>query len=771
VQTINKSLIRKVKRHDRIARWIITLAGVTIIASVVAILLLIVSVTFPLFQGANAEVKAKTALPHGLSAKDVLSLGVDYVELGRYAGIDSLTAYILTEDGNFTFLDLLGHKPESRTPEKVSSDQPIDSTGNLIVLGRERAVPPHGSKAQTLRFVERFAGSMYSLLWSDGSISLVEAELTPQFDEMGRRSVKYALHTRAELPPDAEPLPLKAIVRLSEDGTTTCVKLLPENKIAIAQKKVAENLLGEIESKTAQLLIQEGIPGPISAMTMDRMGKTLYAGTTNGCLVRWELSNDGRIDYSEIVRAFRDDRAITSLSMVFGDASLAVGDAAGEVTTWFEIRAENSRKLRLIHHLSKHDLAVNDILPSSRDKSLISLGGEGSVNLDYTTSGKHLLTMAGPESLSKIGYAPRGNALIGLDNRNRLVVWKIDCPHPEISFGTLFGKLQYEGYSEPAYKWQTTGDEPKFSLVPIIFGTFKSTLYAMCFAVPLALFGAVYVSNFTTPGFKRAIKPIVEIMAAVPSVVIGFLILLWLAPLMGKWLLAVFAGTVTLPVTFIIFLILWQQIRKLDRARRLENGYEFLVLIPVIAIGALLAAWMAHPLEVWLFQGNFKQWLFDVTRKPYDPLNSLVVAFGLGFAIIPIIFSIAEDALSNIPHSLTAASMVMGASRWQTLWRIVLPSASPGIFAAVMIGFGRAVGETMIVFMATGNTPILDLSPFNGFRTLSANIAVEITEAPVNGTLYRVLFLCAVLLFLLTFLLNTLAELVRQHLRKRYGRY
>jgi phosphate transport system permease protein len=105
------------------------------------------------------------------------------------------------------------------------------------------------------------------------------------------------------------------------------------------------------------------------------------------------------------------------------------------------------------------------------------------------------------------------------------------------------------------------------------------------------------------------------------------------------------------------------------------------------------------------------------------------------------------------------------------VWRVVLPSASPAIFAAVMIGFGRAVGETMIVFMATGNTPLLDWSPFNGFRTLSANIAVEISEAPRDGTLYRVLFLCAVLLFLLTFVLNTVAELVRQHLRKKYGRY
>ena len=100
---------------------------------------------------------------------------------------------------------------------------------------------------------------------------------------------------------------------------------------------------------------------------------------------------------------------------------------------------------------------------------------------------------------------------------------------------------------------------------------------------------------------------------------------------------------------------------------------------------------------------------------------------------------------------------------------MVLPTASPGIFAGIIIGFGRAVGETMIVLMATGNTPILDWSPFNGMRTLSANIAVEIPEAPVGGTLYRVLFLSAVLLLLLTSILNTMAELIRQHLRNKYG--
>ncbi len=152
----------------------------------------------------------------------------------------------------------------------------------------------------------------------------------------------------------------------------------------------------------------------------------------------------------------------------------------------------------------------------------------------------------------------------------------------------------------------------------------------------------------------------------------------------------------------------------------------------------------------------------------YDQRNCLVVGLAMGFAVIPIIFTIAEDAFSAVPSSLTAASLALGASRWQTAIRVVVPTASPGVFSAVMIGLGRAIGETMIVLMATGNTPIMDWSPFNGMRTLSANIAVEIPEAPVGGTLYRVLFLSALLLFALTFALNTVAEIVRQRLRDRY---
>ena len=141
----------------------------------------------------------------------------------------------------------------------------------------------------------------------------------------------------------------------------------------------------------------------------------------------------------------------------------------------------------------------------------------------------------------------------------------------------------------------------------------------------------------------------------------------------------------------------------------------------------------------------------------------------MGFAVIPIIFTMCEDALSSVPQHLSSASLALGASKWQTAVRVILPTASPGIFSAIMIGLGRAVGETMIVLMATGNTPVMDFSIFQGMRTLSANIAVEMPESEVASTHYRVLFLAALVLFAFTFIFNTMAEIVRQRLRRKYS--
>ena len=185
---------------------------------------------------------------------------------------------------------------------------------------------------------------------------------------------------------------------------------------------------------------------------------------------------------------------------------------------------------------------------------------------------------------------------MALDTAGQLTAWRCAAAHPETSWRTLFGLVHYEGYDRPSFTWQTTGGddfEPKYSLVPLLFGTLKGTFYALLFAVPLALWSAMYTAHFTTPAFKKTVKPIVEIMAAVPSVVIGFLVALWLAPILEKWIIAVFLSMATIPAVFLAFMLCWQFVRRYDLAKRVENGYEFIALAPVILAGIVLAAALA----------------------------------------------------------------------------------------------------------------------------------------------------------------------------------
>jgi phosphate transport system permease protein len=256
----------------------------------------------------------------------------------------------------------------------------------------------------------------------------------------------------------------------------------------------------------------------------------------------------------------------------------------------------------------------------------------------------------------------------------------------------------------------------------------------------------------------------------VPSVVVGFLAALWLAPRLEAALLGAIVGAAALPLAVLVALTVWW-IAPAPLRRRIPAGGE-LVVLAISAAGVVAAAvLLTGAVESALFGGDFQRFLFTEWGIRYDQRNSLVVGIALGFAVIPVIFTIAEDACSAVPRSLISASRALGATRWQTAMRLVVPAASPGLFAAVMLGLGRAVGETMIVLMAAGNTPLLDGSPFNGMRTMSAAIAVEIPEAPVASTLFRVLFLTGTLLFVFTLVVTTAADLVGSYLRKRYARF
>ncbi len=452
--------------------------------------------------------------------------------------------------------------------------------------------------------------------------------------------------------------------------------------------------------------------------------------------------------------------------------------------------------------------------------------------------------------------------MIGVAGRE-LIHWKIDPRHPETSFRSLFLPIWYEDNRAPAYVWQSgsgsTGAEPKLSLVPLVFGTLKATLYSMLFGVPLALCAALYTSEFMHPVLKAQIKPAVEMMASLPSVVLGFLAFAVVAPFVENSLTTVICCFFCIPFTLLAGAYIWQMLPQ--RWSLLVVRWRLVLIVAALPLGVLLASLLAPRVENHWFGGDIRSWLdgqagtgaggwtllllplaalivgwivsqrinpalrrsfHDWNRRRwtaidlvnfllgtlvavlaawlagllldalgFDPRgrlpvdlkhggsvalgvvgtyvqrNALIVGFMMGFAVIPIIYTIADDALSMVPDHLRSASLGAGATPWQTAIRIIVPTAMSGLFSAVMIGLGRAVGETMIVLMAAGNTPIMDWNIFNGFQTLSSLIAQEMPESPQNSTQYRTLFLAALTLFALTFVVNTAAEIIRLRFRRR----
>lgn len=418
------------------------------------------------------------------------------------------------------------------------------------------------------------------------------------------------------------------------------------------------------------------------------------------------------------------------------------------------------------------DRPVVTIDSEQRRKGFMTFDAGGKMGLFNSTAERRLLEEPLAAHPVAAALSPRANALLMQDEDGQIHFWSVHNEHPEVSFGSIWGKVWYESYQKPDYIWQSSSAandfEPKYSMTPLVFGTLKAAFYAMLFAMPLSLLGAIYTAYFMAPAMRQLVKPTIELMGALPSVILGFLAGLWLAPFIEKHLAGIFSTLILLPVGVLLFALGWQWVPKAIR-HKIPEGWEGALLIPVMLFTGWFAFQVSVPLEAALFGGSLRDWFSREWGIGYDQRNALVVGIAMGFAVVPTIFSIAEDAVFSVPKHLTVGSLALGATPWQTVIRVVLLTASPGIFSAVMIGLGRAIGETMIVLMATGNTPVMDFSVFQGLRTLAANIAVEMPEAEVDSTHYRILFLAALVLFLFTFIFNTLAEIIRQRLREKYS--
>jgi phosphate transport system permease protein len=470
---------------------------------------------------------------------------------------------------------------------------------------------------------------------------------------------------------------------------------------------------------------------------------------------------------------FATNGKLTASEMLLGGLSVLSASEHGELVQHFMVRDDGRFRLQRIRSFDTDNAVVEKLLPEHRRKGFLALTRAGEVQIYHTTAQRRLLSeQVIAASAQAAAISPRGHALVLLDQSGQMLHWKIDNEHPDISWSALWSEVWYESYDQPEYIWQSSASnndfEPKYSFAPLAFGTLKAAFYTMLIAAPLAICGAIYTAYFMAPALRRKVKPLVELMEALPTVILGFLAGLWLAPFLEDQLTGVVTVLLVLPIGVLAFAYIWSQLPLRVRSV-LPEGWHAALLVPVIIVLAWICFAMNDTLELWFFGGDMRRWITNDLGISFDQRNALVVGIAMGMAVIPTIFSIAEDAIFSVPKHLSYGSLALGATPWQTLVGVVLPTASPGIFSGLMIGLGRAVGETMIVLMATGNTPIMDANIFEGMRTLSANIAVEVPEAEVDSTHYRVLFLAAFVLFMFTFVVNTIAELVRQRLRVKYG--
>lgn len=722
---------------DRLVSRVVSFGGAVIIFSILAIFFVLVGEVYPLFKNVEVVQGKSFSLPD----KEVhpLAIGVDeYQEVAYMVLRSGIVFYSLKSGKTLPTVDLTGLSGAEITGVSGVKD-------NFLFLGLSdgRVLPVK------ISFNVTYADSVRNVepLWEAGEPIVIN--------------------------PDGQAI---SLIASHHSDTGYIVTAIVGKEVVTVKTQETQTMMGTTIKKEHRGRFSLPSTGEITALLIDKGGKNLFVGTASGQILRATLSAlDAKEAPIETLGATsRPGIGVSILGFLVGSQTLVVGDEAGEVNSYHLSQGEDERyRIKKIHGFIRHPKPVIAFYSSSRDKGFITGDAEGTIRYHYATTGKtqYSAQSAGKGSLVGIVLAPKANGILALDSSGFVSHWGVNNPHPEVSWKTMFGKALYEGYPEEAYVWQSTGGtddfESKLSLMPLIYGSLKGTFYAMLFAIPVALFSAFYTSQFMHSSFKNIVKPVLEIMAALPSVVLGFFSALWLAPKVEKLFpgLAISPFVLVAVVSFVFWI--YQNLPKSVIGRR-KPGSEIMILIFLIAVTGFVSFYIGGILESGFLGADYRVWLKEATGVSYDQRNALVVGLAMGFAVIPIIFTISEDSLSNVPPQLSAASLALGATRWQTAINVVLPTASPGIFSAIMIGFGRAVGETMIVLMGTGNTPVMDLSPFNGFRAMSANIAVELPEAPEGGTLFRVLFLAALLLFAMTFAVNTVAEWVRLRLRERY---
>ena len=844
-----RSAVRWTAAAERVSAWAITIGGLGTIAAVLGVFVFLAWVAAPLLMPGRVRlVSSAPAVGDAVVRVGLDPWGVAGWALGRdgtlrafrledgavfdertWVAGDSVTACAFADDGTVA----VGLRDGTVRVGRIAFAGDFPDTTS-IDASRRRQLRPGAPRRYRHALLERL---------SDGSI---------------RRHRLVATLGAPPTPPTGH-----AVVGLdvARDGASLAV-LDDAQTLRVAQVRTYENLLtGEVE--------RELRGGAVSLAGIEGAGQNgvrVQLAPSGTWVLLWSLDGtvlgvDTRdLASPRVVGRVRVDTGGATLSVVeplLGHQTMLLGRDDGSVCAAFRFAAPGASADTLCvaePRCFAGPARVTAIARSTRSRLLAVGYADGSVRVFHATSGARVAALrVAPGPVRALAISPRDDGLLVLAD-GRLHHVTLRAGHPDATIASMFRPVWYEGYGRPAHAWQSSSGtddfEPKFGMWPLVFGTLKATFYSMIFAVPLALLAAVFTSEFLPRTMRPGVKTLVEAMASLPSVVLGFVAALVVAPFVQRSLPAVLSTMLTLPAVVVGGACAWQMLpeRVTMRAAHLRVAVLAALLVPGVGLGVALApllerACFAGDVMAWLdgrTGSGWTGWAYLLTplgvavaalvlsrafgerlramaaRAPrarvarldlaravvtlaagvgiavaaagllgalgldprrdglvmgtYVQRNALVVGFVMGFAVIPIVYTLAEDALSAVPDSLRAASLGAGATPWQTAGRVVVPTAMSGLFSAVMVGLGRAVGETMIVLMAAGNTPVLEMNVFNGFRTLSANIAVELPEAVRNSTHYRTLFLSALLLFAMTFVVNTVAEVVRLRYRRRSAR-
>jgi phosphate transport system permease protein len=861
-----------VRLADVVSRTLITVGGIGTIAAILLVFVFLAWVAVPMFDAPTVSDEQSASLAWG--EDKLLRVVIDEYRTLGWALNSAGTIIVFRADNG----EIIQRKPlfndAQMTAASFSVDGPSIAIGfadGSIRLGKidfSADVLDLGEQREDIR-------KMLEDLPA-GGVMPYAGGIAQRMEQGGIRHQK--LDIAFEDPVSMATTPIRLVDHFADERRTVLSALCGDNKLYHTLVRRITAIDGTVKLRPGKKS-ELAYPPRAAAPT-----KLLLTGLGDGAILAWDDGHAARFDCrnaSEVALAEEvdlipeRDATLTACELLLGRVTIMAGDSKGRVFAWFPTRPQDAKtvdgqELTLGHEIETTASApVTSFDMSLRTRMCLAGFADGKMRVLHVTTERQIaeLDVEAEGPIAAVAMAPKDDALFAATSKG-LWFCSFDPKHPEVTLSAIFLPVWYESYAKPEFVWQSVGStsdyEPKLSLTPLIFGTLKATFYSMLFGAPLALLAAIYTSEFLSPRAKAKIKPTIELMASLPSVVLGFLAGLVIAQFVEKRVSEVLATLVTVPVMVLLGAFLWQLMSQRTTILYAWARLPAILLLGVVGLGLgwivgplaqdLLFAgdimkWLNGQTEAPAFEGNPFTWLAgqsqggagawfllllplsalaiavssglyvnpwmrsrfgDATRRRFatinllkyiagvaatlivayflsvifavgfgDPRghrelvdnyvqrNSLVVGVIMGFAIIPIIYTIAEDALSTVPEHLRSASLGAGATPWQTALRIVIPTAMSGLFSAMMIGLGRAVGETMIVLMAAGNTPILEMNIFNGFRTLAANIATEMPEAARDSTHYRTLFLAALTLFVMTFAVNTVAEVVRQRFRRR----